>query len=51
MTRLLIENAMANLGDLDVVRKVRGRTIRGEDIARRKWMDPKISPDHCPAVQ
>ena len=51
MMRSLIENAVANLGDLNVVRKVRRRTIRGENIARRKWMDLEISPDQYPTVQ
>ena len=51
MIRLLIENAAANLGDLDVVQKVEGRTIRGENIARRKLMDLEISPDQYPTIQ
>ena len=49
--RSLIENAVAKLGDLGVVWKVRERTIRGENIARRKLMDPEISPDQYPTVQ
>jgi hypothetical protein len=51
MIRSLIKNALANLDDLDVVQKVRRRTICGESIAGRKWMDLEISPDQYPTVQ
>jgi hypothetical protein len=47
----LIENAAAKLGDLDVVRKIRKRTILGKNIARRKRMDLEILPDQYTTVQ
>jgi hypothetical protein len=45
MIRLLIENAAASLGDLNFVQTVQKRTICGKNIAQRRLMDLKISPD------
>src|ERR1700678_3518128 len=50
MTRLYIDNAVADLDDFGVIRKIQMRTHCRERIVRRKSVDLAISPHHYPTI-
>jgi hypothetical protein len=50
MTRLNLNNAVADLDDFSVIRKIQLRTHCGERIVRQKSVDLAISPHHYPNI-